>query len=332
MRKINFDIEKIKERILQHPYVTRTIDWSKEHSLPGFSKVPIYDVAVFIYLELKRYDLFTRANSTAFSFFLSLFPSLIAFFTLIPLFKWALIDYLPEGENFDAYLRNEVLRIMPGVAGERVFSFIEDVTSNPRFGLLSFGFILAIFFASNGMMALMQGFEKSYAKTFKDRNALKKRLIAIGLTFQIGILLMGAVVLIILGEFLIGLLGSYLNLAFITQVFLQLLRWVAIVLLFYVGISVIYRYGAATKRRFSMFSPGATLATFLCILSSLGFSFYVNEFNTYNELYGSIGAIMVLMLWIQINSLILLVGFELNASIAVNRDLKVSLVEDESDI
>lgn len=332
MKKINFDIAAIKKRILNHPLTQRLIQWSKEHSLPGFSKVPIYDVVVFIYLELKRYDLSTRANSTAFSFFLSLFPSLIAFFTLIPLFKWALIDYLPEGENFDAYLRNEVLRIMPGVAGERVFAFIEDVTSNPRFGLLSFGFILAIFFASNGMMALMQGFEKSYAKTFRDRNAFKKRLIAVGLTFQIGILLMGAVVLIILGEFLIGWLDSYLNLDFVTALFIQLLRWVAIVMLFYVGISVIYRYGAATKRRFRMFSPGATLATFLCILSSLAFSFYVNEFNTYNELYGSIGAIIVLMLWIQINSLILLVGFELNASIAVNRDLKLEVPEQEQNI
>jgi membrane protein len=329
LKKIKIDIAALQEKILEHPWVKNLISWSKEHSLPGFFSVPIYDVVVFIYLELKRYDLTTRANSTAFSFFLSLFPSLIAFFTLIPIFKWALIDYLPEGENFDMYLRSEVLRIMPGVAGERVFSFIDDVTSNPRFGLLSLGFIFAIFFASNGMLALMQGFEKSYDKTFKNRNAFKKRIIAIGLTFQIGILLMGAVILIILGEFLIGWLDSHLNLAFITEVFIQLIRWVAILLLFYVGISVIYRYGAATKKRFSMFSPGATLATLLCILSSLGFSFYVNEFNTYNELYGSIGTIIVLMLWIQINSLILLVGFELNASIAVNRDLKQEIIESD---
>ena len=328
MKKPKFDIESIKAYVLNRGFVKRSIQWSKEHSLPGFFHVPIYDVLVFIYIELKRYDLFTRANSTAFSFFLSLFPSLIAIFTLIPLFKWAFIDYLPEGENFDQYLRSEVLRIMPGVAGERVFAFIEDVTNNPRFGLLSFGFLLAIFFASNGMMALMQGFEKSYVKTFRSRNAVKNRLIAIGLTFQIGVLLVGAVSLIILGEFLISYLNSYLHLDAITKVVLRLLRWLAILLIFYVGISIIYRYGAATKRRFRMFSPGATLATLLCILSSLAFSAYVNEFNTYNELYGSIGAIIVLMLWIQINSLILLVGFELNASIAVNRDLKAEVPQE----
>ena len=328
MKKINIDINALKERFLNWPPVKNTIQWSKETSLPGFFRVPIYDVIVFIYIELKRYDLFTRANSTAFSFFLSLFPSLIAFFTLIPLFKQLFINYLPEGENFDQYLRDEVLRIMPGVAGERVFTFIDDVTSNPRFGLLSFGFILAIIFASNGMMALMQGFEKSYVKTFKNRTNFKKRIIAIGLTFQIGVLLIAAVSLIILGEFLLSWLNSYLHLDTFTTITIQLLRWIAILLLFYIGISVIYRYGAATKRRFSMFSPGATLATLLCILSSLGFSAYVNEFNTYNELYGSIGTIIVLMLWIQINSLILLVGFELNASIAVNRDLKEEVPEE----
>lgn len=290
--------------------------------------MPIYDVIVFVYNELKRYDLFTRSNAIAFSFFLSIFPSLIAFFTLIPLFKVAFIQFLPEGENFDIYLRTEIQRIMPGVAGERLFSFVDDITNNPRFGLLSFGFILAIYFASNGMLALMRGFEKSYTKTFKKRTSFKKRLVAILLTFQIGVLLIGAVILIILGEFLLGLLNDFISLDLMTQFTIQILRWLAILFLFYTGISIIYRYGAATKRKFNMFSPGATLATLLCIISSVGFSAYVNEFNTYNELYGSIGTIIVLMLWIQINSLILLVGFELDASIAINRDLKEEISEE----
>ncbi|MCB0571518.1 MAG: YihY/virulence factor BrkB family protein [Phaeodactylibacter sp.] len=295
--------------------------------MPGFFKVPIYDVLVFLYRETKRSDLFTRANSVAFNYFLSLFPSLMAFFTLIPLFKRMLIQYLPEGENFDIYLRSEIQRIMPGVAGERLFSFIDDITNNPRFGLLSFGFILAIYFASNGMLALMQGFEKSYHRTFRQRGELKKRLIAILLTFQMGIVVIAAVILIILGEFLLNLLFELVRLDQFTEATIQFLRWVAIIMMFYFGIAIIYRYGAATVKRFKLFSPGATLATLLCILSSLAFSFYVNEFNTYNELYGSIGAIIVLMLWIQIISFILLVGFELNASIAVNRDLKAEREE-----
>ncbi|MCB0580952.1 MAG: YihY/virulence factor BrkB family protein [Phaeodactylibacter sp.] len=322
------DLKAIQDYFLNHPLVKNTIRWTKEHSLPGFFKVPIYDVTVFLYHESQRYDLFTRANAIAFSFFLSIFPSLIGFFTLIPIFKWALIDYLPEGENFDFYLRSEIQRILPGVAGERLFAFVDDITNNPRFGLLSFGFILAIYFASNGMLALMQGFEKSYNKTFKKRGEIRKRLIATGLTLLLGALLMGAVILIILGEFLLSLFYELVHWDTFTGVMIQVLRWMAILLLFYFGIAVIYRYGASAIRRFQIFSPGATLATVLCIITSLAFSAYVNEFNTYNELYGSIGAIIALMLWIQLNSLILLVGFELNASIAINRDLKAEIEEE----
>jgi len=323
------DLKTIQDFFLNHPLVKKTVQWTKEHSLPGFFKVPIYDVAVFLYYESQRTDLFTRANAIAFSFFLSIFPSLIGFFTLIPLFKIALIDYLPEGENFDFYLRMEIQRLLPGVAGERLFAFIDDITNNPRFGLLSFGFILAIYFASNGVLALMQGFEKSYSKTFKKRGEIRKRLIALALTGLLGVLLMGAVILIILGEFILGLLYGLVQWGFFTGFMIQLLRWVAILLMFYFGIAIIFRYGAPVIRRIPIFSPGTTLSTVFCILTSVLFSAYVNEFNTYNELYGSIGAIIALMLWIQLNSLILLVGFELNASIAINRDLKAEIGEKE---
>lgn len=326
MKKI--DLKAIQDYFLNHPVVKKTVQWTKERSLPGFFKASIYDVMVFLYHESQRYDLFTRANAIAFSFFLSIFPSLIGFFTLIPFFKIALIDYLPEGENFDIYLRSEIQRILPGVAGERLFAFIDDITNNPRFGLLSFGFILALYFASNGMLALMQGFEKSYTKTFRKRGEIRKRFIALGLTALLGGLLMTAVILIILGEFLLGLAYSLVQWDFFTGFMIQLLRWLAILFLFYAGIAIIFRYGASPIRRFPFFSPGTTLATVLCILTSVLFSAYVNEFNTYNELYGSIGAIIALMLWIQLNSLILLVGFELNASIAINRDLKSEIRED----
>lgn len=322
MKKPKIDIADLQKQLFNLPVVKQVIEWAQHNSLPGFFKVPLYDVFVFIQNELKRNDLFTRSYAIAYNFFLSIFPSMIAFFTLIPIFKWAFIQYLPEGENFDSYLRTEIQRILPGVTGDRLFSFVDDITNNPRFGLLSIGFIFAIYFASNGMIALMRGFDKSYNKTFKSRNAFQKRFIAIGLTFLIGVLLVAAVVLIILGEFLLEVLNNFISLDQFTNITIQLLRWLATLLVFYMGIALIYRYGAAAKRRFAIFSPGTTLATILCIISSLAFSFYVNEFNTYNELYGSLGAIIALMLWIQINSLILLIGFELNASIAVNRDLK----------
>ena len=325
-------LKNIKDFILGHQVLKKLEKWTRSRSLPGFFKVPIFDVFVFVFNELRRYDLITRSNSIAFSFFLSLFPSLIALFTTIPLLKTYLLHHIPEGEDFDLILQTEIKRIMPGVAGDRLFSFVEDITTNPRVALLSFGFFLALFFASNGMIALMRGFEKSYMRTFKKRSGLKKRLIAMFLSLLVGVFLVGSILLILLGQFAIDLLSNVGDLDRFSETMLYFIRWVAIILLFYLSIAIIYRYGAPTRRRFKIFTPGSALATTLCILSSVIFSFYVDNFNTYNKLYGSIGTIIVLMLWIQINSLFILVGFELNASIAVNRDLKAEIPEIEDDL
>jgi len=298
--------------------------------MPGFFKVPIYDVVVFLFNELRRYDLITRANSIAFSFFLSLFPSLLTIFTLLPYLKRYFIRYLPEGEDFELILRTEIHKIMPGIAGERVFMFVDDITSKPRTGLLSFGFFLTLFFASNGMIALIRGFEKSYMHTYKKRSFIRKRLVAIGLIVLVSGLLILSVVLLLLGNFIITELAGAAGMDRLEQVLLNAARWFAIIALFYAGISIIYRYGAPLRKRFRFFTPGAALATLLCLLASLIFSFYVDNFNTYNRLYGSIGTIIVLMLWMQLNALALLIGYELNASIAVNRNLKEEIDEQEA--
>lgn len=310
------------KKIKTHPVVVRWIGWTKIHSLPGFFGVPIYDVVVFVREELQRYDLLTRANAVAFSFFLSLFPALIALFTMLPLLKRYFLSYLPGDQDFNQVLQQEISHLMPGVAGERLFQFVFDITNNPRFGLLSFGFLLTIYFSSNGMLALMRGFEKSYEGTFKKINFLEKRLIATMLTGQLGLLLIGAVVFIILGQWIIAYLSRIWQMDVLTTILLGGTRWMVIIILFYLVISFIYRYGAPVREKFRIFTPGATLATFLGMLSSLAFSYYVDVTQTYNKLYGTIGTIIVLMLWIQINALVLLIGFELNASIAVNRDLK----------
>lgn len=285
---------------------------------------------MFVYNETRRLDLSMRANSIAFSFFLSLFPALLTLFTFLPFLHTYLLNFLPQGENFNNILQQEIQKIMPGHAGQTLFDFIQDITTNPRIGLLSFGFILALYFSSNGMMAMMQSFEKSYKSTFRKRNSFRKRLIAIFLTALMGFLLIASVVLVILGSWLIKTLSEYIKLAGLSTAGVDLFRWVAIILLYYFGITMIYRYGAATKRRFGYISPGTTLATTLSILSSVAFSFYIDglgRYDTYNKFYGSIATIIIVMLWIQLNSLILLVGFELNASIAINRDLRLQQQE-----
>lgn len=321
---------EIKAYFLNHRLTHSTLDWSKSHSFPGFSGIPIYNVTEFVIKEVQRVDVFTRANSMAYSFFLSLFPSLISLFTLLPYLRKYILRFLPheEGANFRDILAMEIQEFLPGNAGFEITKFIEDLTTNPRVGLLSFGFILALFFSSNGMLTMMRGFEKSYP-AFKKRTALKKRLVAIFLTAQLGFLLIASVVLIILGNFIIRWLSDYIHLDRFTELSIYFIRWVVIILLFYSVISIIYRFGVAVKKKFKLLTPGATLASILSIIASIIFSFYVDNFSQYNKLYGSFGTIIVTMIWIQLNCMVLLLGFELNASIAVNKDLLLTQEEEK---
>lgn len=316
--------------LLTRPLVSRVIRWSKTHSFPGFLGIPVYDVLDFLYDELQRFDVFTRANSIAYSFFMSLFPALMSLFTLLPFVRnYILRWFLPDAaeENFDEILTSEIQRFLPGSAGVEFAKFIEDLTTNPRVGLLSLGFLLAIYFASNGMLAMMQGFEKAYPRTFKQRTGFRKRLIAIFLTFQLAFFLIASVVFIILGNWLIGVLSDLVGLDRFTELLLYFLRWIIIILLMALVISIIYRYGIPTIRKLKIFSPGAILATILSLAISIGFSFYVDNYGNYNRLYSSFGTIIITLIWIQLNALVLLIGFELNASIAINRDLREQLLE-----
>ena len=310
------------------PIVVNVLEWSKRSSLPGFFSVPIFDVLIFIRNEIRRFALVTRANSMAFSFFLSLFPALIVLLTLLPYLNDYILSFVIEGGNVMETLERQIKMVMPGNAGDMLFETISDLTTRPRAGLLSFGSLLAMFFASNGMMSMMRSFEKSHVEHFKNRTPLRKRLISIALTGLLGLLLILSAVFLILGDTILHWASGYIQWDWFTSVSITVLRFLIIIILFYSIIALIYRYAVPYVRRLSFFTPGATLATFLSILSSLAFSFYVENFDTYNKLYGSIGTVIVIMLWIQLNCFVLLVGFELNASIAVNRDLKKERTED----
>lgn len=311
-------------RILEYWYGTNlyrwVIKWSQKTTLPGFARLSLYTVVGFIWKEIKRDDITTRANSVAFSFMLSLFPTIIFLFTLVPLLPISNLDNIING-----YLND----FLPNNATNFLNEIITDLTKKKRGGLLSVGFIMAVYFASNGMMALMRGFEKTYDDTFKKRSGVEKRVIAIRMTFLLAILVIGSALFIILSNLIFGTLFKWLALNTFSRVFFNVLKWVVVVSLFYAVITTIYRYAIPTKRRLPYVTPGAALATFFSICSSIGFSYFVNNFGTYNKVYGSIGALIVVMIWIQINSFILLLGFELNASIAVNREIRRQKILEE---
>ncbi len=303
-----------RDKILNLPFLVWLKAWMKRTYPPGFQGVSLYAVYSFLKNELVKENINTKANSISFSFFISLFPTIIVLFTLMA--------YFPIYKNFYLLIKETIHDLMPGNAEVMVLDTIKDLTTIKRNGLMSVGFLLAIYFSSTGMVAMMSGFEKSYKTTFRRYGFFQKRWIAIQLTFLLGFLLLASVVLVILGGTLINLLVVFTKASWLTKFLLFLLRCISILVLMYGGISIIYRLGAPLRRKMPFWNPGALLATLSSILTSVLFSYYVDNFASYNKVYGSIGTLIALMVWLQFNIFIVLAGFELNASIAVNRDLK----------
>lgn len=305
---------RLRKYLKEHPRLARIRQWSEQTKPPGFWGVPLYDVLVFLLIEIRKEAITVRANSLAFSFMLALFPTIIVLFTVL--------HYIPV-DDFQNIMLKFFEEVLPLNAYNSVEETLKDVINRPRGGLLSTGFILAIFFSSNGMMSLMRAFNKSYhAASFGRRSAFQSRWVAIKLTLLLGIMLLLSATFVIAGNAVINVIFDLLQVKTFTYYAIITLKWIILISISYSIIAIIYRYGPATRRKFKFFTPGAIIATLLFIIISLGFSFFVNNFGTYNRLYGSIGTLIVIMLWLQINAVILLIGFELNASIAINRDLK----------
>jgi membrane protein len=277
---------------------------SKATHIPGFGGVPLFDVIKFFFQQVKTVGMTERASSIAFNFVMAIPPMIIFFFTLIPL--------MPISNQFEQELYNLIRSIVPGEKDHAVLiHFLEDFINNPRNDLLSAGFVLSIFFSSNAVMGVMRSFDKNYIG-FKKRTDLQKRLTAIKITFVLIFFVMLAILLLIAqGRILtwLGIKNEFLRGG------IENLRWLFIVLLLFASISYIYRHAPAVHKKWKMLSPGSFLATVLMLIFSVGFSWWVSRFGNFNELYGSIGTVMIIMALIFFNSLVLLIGFELNVSI-----------------
>ena len=286
---------------------------SKKIILPGFAGLPLYNVADFFIKAIRNGSITMRASSIAFKFFLAIFPAMIFLFSLIP--------YIPI-DNFQEILLDQLRQFMPENAYSLTESTIKDLIVHRRGGLLSIGFLMTIYVASNGINAIISAFNKSYF-TLEKRTALKQRIISFELIFILTFLLFTAILLILFGKKILYWLVTHNYIQNDSTVsLLQIAQWSTIVLLIYFSFSFIYFLGPSRKINWRFFSPGSTLSTILTILVSLGFAYFVNNFGQYNKLYGSIGSLIVIMLWIYFNSIILLTGFELNASVQNARKAK----------
>lgn len=263
---------------------------------------------------MQKDSLTTRANSISFSLFLSIFPAIIFLFTLLPLFTVV--------KDYTLMLSEQLEGVIPKSAHEYIFSIIYDITSIKRDGLLSLGAVLALFFSSNGMLTLMSGFDKAHKHTFKPRHWLYTRLVAISLTVVLSLLLIVSLVMMVVENKVMDYLSNVYHIADSLLVSFSIFNWIFAVFMVYTGISLIYTFGPSMHRRIPFINIGSIIATLFSLLTSLGFSYFINNFGRYNEIYGSIGALIVMMVWIQFNSFILLVGFELNASISVHKTIR----------
>ena len=287
---------------------------SKQIFLPGFNKVPLYDVLYFFVGQVKKIGLNDRARSISFSFLTAIPAATIFLCTLIP--------YLPISKEITHQLMLVTKDITPNQnTSLMVQGFLNDFLNKPRNGLLSFGFILAIFYSSNAMIGIMRSFNKSLVNNNR-KNFLETRWMAVKLTVLVIMLVIGSVAILVTQDELLKMLLKELHIKNHSARWLfKTLRWIVIIPLFYFSIAFIYKYAPAVHKRWRLSSPGTILATFLIIMTTLIFSYWVNKFGTYNKVYGSIGTILILMLLIYFNSLVLLIGYELNVSIHHLKDV-----------
>ena len=280
----------------------------------GFTGLSIYDVAIFFWKGLMEGAITTRASSLAFNFFLAFFPSIIVFFTLIP--------YIPI-DGLQETLMELLAVVLPPSTNEITFQTLEDIISNPRGGLLSVGFILALYFSTNGINSLIEAFNSSY-HIREIRPLIQQRILSLGLTLLLSIMLIIAIGLIIFGTVVVNYLVSS---EIITTGAADLIiygKWFVMLTMLFFGISILFHLGPALKSKWKLFTPGSIFATIFIIITSIGFNYYINHFSQYNKIYGSIGTLMIILLWMYFNSIILLTGFELNASISNAKQKRVN--------
>jgi membrane protein len=296
----------IPEKVAAWKPVALIIKVSRQIVLPGFDGVPLYDVARFFIKGLTDGYISHRAAAVSFSFFLAIFPFLILLFTVIP--------FIPVN-NFQANLLGVVESFMPGKAYETVKETIIDIVTRPRSGLLFLNFFLTLYFSTNGVNSMIEAFNNT-SHAIETRTKVKQYLISLMLVLIISFLLIISIGLISFGSVLLRfLLPHAISSGIVIIYFVQLLRWMIILGVLLLAISSIYYFAPAKRRDFRFISAGSMLSTLLVVFSTLGFNYYVDNFSRYNVLYGSIGTLMIVLVWVYVNALSVIIGFELNASI-----------------
>ena len=273
---------------------------------PGFEGLSIYDLVLFLLRSFKEGNYSIRAAAISFNLILAIFPLLLVILALIP--------YLPI-DGFQASVLAELIGVVPSDMRPFLVPTIEDLVLQKHYFVLSIGFVLTVYYASNSINSILSSFNSSFQIELK-RHPIKQRLIALSLSLVWALLSLGAIVLIILGEELIQLINKSLSLDHTAAYYLgHGIKWIIVFFMLILGITVLYNFGNPEVKKFKFVSAGSSLAALVIILASIGFIAYATNFGNYNELYGSLGSLIVLLVWVNLCSRILLIGFELTTKI-----------------
>ena len=296
--------KEIEDKLDKIPIVCTLVRFGKKIKIPGLEGMSFYDVVEMYIIGIIEGALTTRAGGIAYSFFMAIFPFLLFVLTLIP--------FVPIDGAQEALL-SIISDVLPPKTFDAVDTVLVDIIKNQYGGLLSFGFITSMFLMTNGVNSVFGGFEYSY-HVKENRNFFRSYFIAMLVTLVIVVFLLLTVVSIIFFELI---LIEIVSLGWLEDnlIWIQLARGLIFLAMIFVTVSMLYHYGVKEGKHSGFFSPGAFFTTILSILTFYLFSYYVTEFAKYNELYGSIGTLLILMLFVWLNAIILLLGFELNASL-----------------
>jgi membrane protein len=294
-----------KRQFVTAPPVKTVIRQSKKTYIPGLKGLSVYDIWDPFMEQLRRTNLFERAAGISYNVVMAIPPTLIFIFTLIP--------YLPISTQFTQELFVLIRDVVPGRENNQaIIGFLNDFINRPRNGLLSFGLLLALFFSSNAMMGILRSFDRNY-EGFYDPTGFQKRKAALKLTLLSFVLLFASMLLLIAHSTVLRFVGVESE---TLRLLIHNMRWLIVLLLVFYTVSSIYRHGPALLIKWPFITPGSVFTTTLMFLATFLVSFWVNNFSNYNKLYGSISAVFILMVLIYVNSLVILLGFELNVTLA----------------
>jgi len=280
--------------------------------IPGFEGLSLYSVIEMYVQGIVKGAFSMRASAISFSLFLSLFPFLLFLINLIP--------FVPV-EGFQEEFLTFINSLLPPKTSEFFDAIIKDIVNKQRVGLLSSTFVLSMLFMTNGINAVFDGFSNSYHTTI-NRGFFKQYFVALGVAVIVALFLFTVVYVTVYVTYLIHTYEKYL--IGDTIFWLQFGRIIIFLVMIYIITATLFYFGTKDGKTTPFFSVGALLTTFLIVLTTYGFSFYINNFSKYNELYGSIGALLILMFYIWINSNLVLLGYELNASLRKLKTLQLN--------